>query len=37
MNIEDLRKHIGSTIEIKNKIYEIKEVGEDKNYGLLRI
>lgn len=37
MNIEDLRKHIGSTIEIKNKIYEIKEVGEDKDYGLLWI
>ena len=37
MNVEDLRKHIGSTIEIKNKIYEIKEVGEDKDYGLLWI
>lgn len=37
MNIEDLRKHIGSTIEIKNKIYEIKEVGEDKEYALLWI
>lgn len=37
MNIEELRKHIGSTIEIKNKIYEIKEVGEDKEYALLWI
>ena len=35
MNIEDLRKHIGSTIEIKDKIYELEEVGEDKDYILL--
>ena len=37
MNIEELRKEIGNTVEIKNKIYEIKEVGEDKEYGLLWI
>ena len=37
MNIEELRKEIGNTVEIKNKIYEIKEVGEDKEYALLWI
>ena len=37
MNIEELRKQIGNTVEIKNKIYEIKEVGEDKEYALLWI
>ena len=26
MNIEELRKEIGNTVEIKNKIYEVKEV-----------
>nr|DAR63266.1 MAG TPA: Cell wall hydrolase autolysin [Caudoviricetes sp.] len=37
MNIEELRKEIGNTVEIGHKIYEIKEVGEDKEYGLLWI
>ena len=34
---EELRNHIGKTIEIGHKMYEIKEVGEDKDYSLLWI
>ena len=37
MNIEELRKEIGNTVEIGHRTYEIKEVGEDKDYSLLWI
>ena len=33
----ELRNQIGKNIEVGGKLYEIKEVGEDKDYGLLWI